>query len=186
MNPDWFYSSEGKSVGPITLDEIKRLVSSGALSHDVLVWTSSMGAWEALSSLDAKRSGRPESDMPNSQAPTYVSLPTSSWVKIIGIPLGLGISQLLIGVAIALIGMMAGADEKAIDGLAKIVGYFTIICCMAWVVNDAKKIGYSKFVKPRTWSYITPLGICCCCMLAFPVYLYQREEILHGLRPRIA
>jgi hypothetical protein len=43
---EWYYSRESQSIGPITLEELKRLADGGELQRSDLVWTAPMSEWE--------------------------------------------------------------------------------------------------------------------------------------------
>lgn len=42
----WYYSWNGEKLGPISLDELKRLVEEGTLEAGDLVWTKGMAEWQ--------------------------------------------------------------------------------------------------------------------------------------------
>lgn len=50
----WYYQSEGQSLGPIDEDEFRRLTRSGEITDETLVWTDGMTAWAPYSSVGAK------------------------------------------------------------------------------------------------------------------------------------
>lgn len=122
---------------------------------------------------------------PNSSA-VQGALPFSSWLKIIGIPVGIFILEIIVLLILSIIFALAKIEPEIINLLGYAIGGISLLGCVFWVSYDAKQIGYSNYVKARTLAYMSPLGVCCCCLICFPVYLYQREEIIHGLRPRLS
>lgn len=48
----WFYTlGDGKTIGPITRDELLRKIRSGQIVSNQLVWHESLSDWEAISSI---------------------------------------------------------------------------------------------------------------------------------------
>lgn len=45
MGTQWYYAVEGTSVGPVNQSEFDRLVSTGAIRRDTLVWQEGMEDW---------------------------------------------------------------------------------------------------------------------------------------------
>lgn len=43
---NWYYAREGQQVGPVDENEFNRLVQSGAIQQDTLVWKEGMANWE--------------------------------------------------------------------------------------------------------------------------------------------
>lgn len=41
----WYYAEEGKSVGPITEEQLKALATDGTISQETLVWRNGMAEW---------------------------------------------------------------------------------------------------------------------------------------------
>ncbi len=50
MSNSWHYMKNGAQTGPATTDEIKALLSSGAIKGDTLVWREGLASWVAVSS----------------------------------------------------------------------------------------------------------------------------------------
>jgi uncharacterized membrane protein len=50
MSNSWHYMKNGAQTGPATADEIKALLSSGAIKGDTLVWREGLASWVAASS----------------------------------------------------------------------------------------------------------------------------------------
>jgi hypothetical protein len=42
---EWYYARDGSQVGPVGIDELRRLVSAGQIHEETLVWTAGMTAW---------------------------------------------------------------------------------------------------------------------------------------------
>src|SRR5438552_12872959 len=47
----WYYAQSGKRSGPISLEEMRNLSSSGALRREDLVWTVGMSQWAAAATV---------------------------------------------------------------------------------------------------------------------------------------
>ncbi len=47
----WHYMKNGAQTGPVTVDEIRSLLSSGALNSDALVWREGLAGWVPANSL---------------------------------------------------------------------------------------------------------------------------------------
>jgi hypothetical protein len=57
---DWFYESGGRRIGPVSLDEIKQLLSAQTIQKDTLVWTNEFGpTWKKLEDTDCAASSVP-------------------------------------------------------------------------------------------------------------------------------
>src|SRR5262245_2690227 len=41
----WFYAKNGQQIGPVTLDQLKALVSSGQVAKTDMVWRDGMANW---------------------------------------------------------------------------------------------------------------------------------------------
>lgn len=50
---EWYYTSEGLRVGPVSADEFARLVTAGDVQADTLVWRPGMAAWQPCSEVAA-------------------------------------------------------------------------------------------------------------------------------------
>jgi GYF domain 2 len=44
---EWWYEASGQRLGPITVDELKKLVESGQVGENTRVWKKGMGDWVA-------------------------------------------------------------------------------------------------------------------------------------------
>lgn len=47
-NAQWYYTVGSEQKGPVGVDQIRAMVSSGSLGPDTLVWTSTMTEWQPL------------------------------------------------------------------------------------------------------------------------------------------
>ena len=47
MNNQWHYMKDGVQTGPVTTDELKGLIASGAIKPDALVWREGLATWVA-------------------------------------------------------------------------------------------------------------------------------------------
>lgn len=48
----WHYAHQGKRLGPIPLDEVKRLVSVGTITSQTMVWRQGMANWQPAQQTD--------------------------------------------------------------------------------------------------------------------------------------
>ena len=46
MSDQWFYAQDNRQQGPVSFDEIRRLVGDGSLRPGDLVWTQTMANWQ--------------------------------------------------------------------------------------------------------------------------------------------
>jgi len=49
----WYYMKNGAQTGPISTDELKALIASGAVKADTLVWREGLAAWAAANTQSA-------------------------------------------------------------------------------------------------------------------------------------
>jgi len=49
MAGEWHYAKDGQKVGPVSAKELEKLVTTGEISAETLVWTSGMENWHPLS-----------------------------------------------------------------------------------------------------------------------------------------
>jgi len=49
MSTSWHYMKNGAQTGPATTEELKALLSSGAIKGDTLVWREGLASWSAAS-----------------------------------------------------------------------------------------------------------------------------------------
>jgi hypothetical protein len=47
----WYYADGGQQRGPVSQEELQRLVTAGTIAPSALVWKEGMGAWEPLASV---------------------------------------------------------------------------------------------------------------------------------------
>lgn len=59
MSPVWFYAKAGASIGPVSLDELRLMLSSGELDRKTLVWSDSLPNWIAAQEVAALRPSPP-------------------------------------------------------------------------------------------------------------------------------
>ncbi len=45
----WYYSSGGKKIGPLSIDEMKNLYKNNVIKDTTLVWKNNMYNWQELS-----------------------------------------------------------------------------------------------------------------------------------------
>ena len=48
MSIAWHYMKNGVQTGPVTTDEVKSLITSGAIKTDTLVWREGLASWVAI------------------------------------------------------------------------------------------------------------------------------------------
>lgn len=53
----WYYANDGRRQGPVPHDEFERLVRSGAVVDDTLVWRQGMNQWQTLAEVKAADPG---------------------------------------------------------------------------------------------------------------------------------
>jgi hypothetical protein len=55
---EWYYAKEGQAVGPVVDVEFQKLIRTGTVSEDTLVWHEGMANWAAFGSLSAETLGK--------------------------------------------------------------------------------------------------------------------------------
>lgn len=70
----WWYSADGKKLGPVHEDKMRDKISSGQITPGTFMWTSGMGAWKRLSDLADKfpEQDRLPPDLPEELVPEAV------------------------------------------------------------------------------------------------------------------
>lgn len=74
MNDAWYYGYRNQQVGPVSRQDLLRLLASGQLPADTLVWTDGMTGWQAAHTVGALSQAR----TPVQQPPPPSSPPQSS------------------------------------------------------------------------------------------------------------
>ncbi len=64
MSTQWFYVQNGQRLGPVAVEQVKALLSSGALPQDALVWNQGLSGWVPAHTL-------PELAPPPAPVPVY-------------------------------------------------------------------------------------------------------------------
>lgn len=49
---EWFYAKDGKQLGPVAFDELKRMAGSGELRPESLIWKKGMAQWTAANAVE--------------------------------------------------------------------------------------------------------------------------------------
>jgi len=50
----WYYDAGGKRIGPVSISDIRGLVSGGTLKPDVLIWRKGLTDWQPFSKTDGQ------------------------------------------------------------------------------------------------------------------------------------
>lgn len=150
--PSWHYERGGQRVGPVSENELHRLLSLGEITRDTLVWSSSVGA-------SFVRLGDTVLAPPMTQPP---ALPASR----VDDTLAWGLAALPLGAA-----LLQRATESTSTSLwGWPLGTFTVCTLMCLV--DEKRVARSGNAAPSarlaTWVWLVP------------VYLFQRARALRG------
>ncbi len=56
---EWYYSTDGRSVGPCTLEDLKRLLTAGTVTAETPVWSPELGDWRPASTVPALQAAPP-------------------------------------------------------------------------------------------------------------------------------
>jgi uncharacterized RDD family membrane protein YckC len=48
LNPNWYYAKDNRQIGPVSSDDLLRLLRTGELSPDHLVWREGMTDWQPI------------------------------------------------------------------------------------------------------------------------------------------
>jgi hypothetical protein len=60
LNPDsaqWYYEANGEAMGPVWALEVKRMLETGAIGGNTLLWSEGLAEWTPASQIPAFRSG---------------------------------------------------------------------------------------------------------------------------------
>ncbi len=61
---NWYYAEAGQQVGPVTEEELLRLVGTGRIRSDTLVWHEGLANWQAYGELKPGPGPLPDSPAP--------------------------------------------------------------------------------------------------------------------------
>ena len=77
MQPtEWFYASEGRQIGPVSEEELTRLVRDGVVTPATLVWREGLADWVTWSSLHP--AGFAPQPPPPPPMPAYAAVPRTA------------------------------------------------------------------------------------------------------------
>jgi uncharacterized membrane protein len=74
MSTSWHYLKDGVQAGPATTEEIKNLITSGAIKADAMVWHEGMAAWAPANGQTEFAGAVPPAVAPPPPAPAAVPL----------------------------------------------------------------------------------------------------------------
>jgi len=86
---EWFYAKEGKQLGPVSSDELRRLASEKSLGPTDLVWKEGMANWRPASEIEGIFSA-PPATVSSTDAPAVGFWARAGASVIDGIALGVG------------------------------------------------------------------------------------------------
>jgi len=155
----WHYSDESSRKGPVSKDDLSKLVESGKIDGDTLVWKTGMSEWTPLYKCNDL------STLINTQVPPPLAANAMGngfiWAVALA-PIWGSIVQII-----------ATELRVAITGEAFVLyssmWWVMILCNILTISMDEKKIkkaGYNA-EKLKIWMY-----------LIVPVYVYQRDKLL--------
>lgn len=79
---EWYYAKDGESIGPVSFEDLRRLVREHRLGSGDLVWNASMGSeWSKVSALDGLLD-TPETTLPP-LSPTRTDRPRTAAVSLV-------------------------------------------------------------------------------------------------------
>lgn len=51
----WWYADKNKKIGPVEMDELRRLLQNGKISLSTIVWQEGMTTWQPLGEVEPLR-----------------------------------------------------------------------------------------------------------------------------------
>lgn len=147
----WYYLLENKPVGPVSREDLMRLLQEGTLSPDVHVWTEGLARWQAASTIFELRG----QIGPEGQPAARMARPTSVTVfGILNIVFGsLGLMCTPLAIAALWIPRQPGVMQMGAAMMAyTIVGYIVGFFCAILLLAAGIGLLYQKRWA-RQWSY---------------------------------
>jgi hypothetical protein len=160
----WWYVSDGERRGPISEDELSRLLSNGTLTANSLLWKSGMKGWEpAANIVDLKSllSSLPP-EVPLDQAPRL-----TAWQRL---KRHLGSTLALITGSLALVSGLArvatpGANSFEPGTSMPQAGLVMILGALAYRSAKKRRIGEAKSTLTRQFLEVVSLVLICLVIL---------------------
>jgi hypothetical protein len=95
----WWYISDGERKGPVSDDDLRRVLTSGKIASTALVWKDGMQSWQPAAQVEALRAtlvSLPPEVPPDQNAPQQTTEEAAArWVR--GLPIRWGLGGLVIG-----------------------------------------------------------------------------------------
>ena len=145
----WHYEANGKSVGPVSINEIEGLIGSGAVDRDTLVWKQGQSDWKRAIETELEHHFMtPPPVLAEKVNNTYV------WVLAFAPAIGAFLE-----------GFISGAAGVSMDSLWWVTLVLNIILCAV----DNKVLGNAGYdtSKFKGWLWLVP------------VYMFQRAKALN-------
>lgn len=145
----WWYVSEGERKGPVSDDEIERLLIEGRIALTSLVWKTGMTQWQPAGSVLASKFASLPPEIPSEEVPTV----TPHWRKHLGstIALVFGAFALIAGLSSI---QRGGTSETAL------IGFITVLGALAYRSAKKRKLGEARPTTLRKgWEVVLLLTI---------------------------
>lgn len=152
----WYYLQEDKQMGPVTHEELLRLMAQGTVTLDTYVWAEGMPEWQAASAIPELSGQIPPAWGTGELPPPGAVRPTSVTVfGILNIVFG-GLGLLCMPVALLPMflpaemqqGTQLGPGMKAYLGVTLVIGFF---CNILLVATGIGLLNLKRWA--RQWSY---------------------------------
>ena len=160
---NWFYEGNGQRNGPVSEEEIARLIRSGMVSPNNQVWAEGFSSWKPIEATELNkyvdRSAPPplSGELVNNTMAWLIAL-----LPLIGGIFNFLSARLFFG------GMRRGSYHGGIVlGLLPLIVLFAIYLWISRTDEKRIKEAGHDMEKISTWAWLIP-----------PVYLYQRAKLL--------
>jgi hypothetical protein len=152
MSNSWWYVANGERKGPVSSNDLQRLLLGGALTANSLVWTQGMQGWQAASQVDEVASLLPSlpPEIPTKRFWMRRHLGSSislilGWISVVG-----GMSQ------------MAQHSDNPNGGSLLVAGVVMILGALAYRSAKKRKFGEAKSTVMRLCfeiGLLVPIGL---------------------------
>ena len=156
---NWCYVSNGEGKGPVSEDDLHRLLVDGALTANSLVWKQGMKGWQSVGRIDELASLLPPEIPP---APKV-----SVWHRMRR-HLGSSIALLFgcLGIIGGFFGMVQSVDAPHVSDNLLIGGAVMLLGALAYRSAKMRKLGEAKSTLTRQFWEIGLLVLTCVVILA--------------------
>ncbi|MPV68007.1 DUF4339 domain-containing protein [Burkholderia sp. BE17] len=160
----WHYEKDGQRLGPVSNDEMRRLIQERAITRGTLVWKQGFTDWRALGDTELAQ-----------HLETTASPPALPAAHISNVVIWLLACAPLIGMALE---AMIGGARSPTDELAGLAGQIAVKTGQYWWVTAALNIGLGVLDERRLKRAGVDTSRFGNMVFIVPVYLWKRAKSL--------